>query len=417
MTARGLAADSFGVALRLETERGYVLGLPRQALVPCRESAAWPPRASVVPLVDTRPYALLRRGAPALAVEWDAAVRPAEAGDTAQAVPVSFRARLFLALALAALLPLSALAFGVRREMTRRLTAENARRGDAAVAALRDDLARESAAVAARLATLAAELGRDNGLRLALVQGDAGARRGLLDLAGSAMRSSGLAMLQLQDSAGRILSSGHFRNAYDRVEPALPDALVAAGTAPVLVRARTADTTLLVLARLDSLRVAGARYTVIGGTAIEPRLRGSLARDPDLSLRLVEPGRRRPSGRRRRPKPGPLRWRRSRCRSSTSAPRRGAIVAGDTARLVVTRSPGTLAALRRSIDRWFLAALAATVRPRDPRRLVALDPREPPADASSPRGPPRSTSTALDQSFSSDRTDEIGALSPPRSAR
>ena len=87
MTARGLAADSFGVALRLETERGYVLGLPRQALVPCRESAAWPPRAAVVPLVDARPYALLRRGGPALVVEWDAALRPAEAGDTARAAP------------------------------------------------------------------------------------------------------------------------------------------------------------------------------------------------------------------------------------------------------------------------------------------------------------------------------------------
>ena len=87
VTARGLAADSFEVALRLETERGYVLGLPRQALVPCRESAAWPPRAVVVPLVDARPYAVLRRGAPALAVEWDGAVRPAEAGDTARAAP------------------------------------------------------------------------------------------------------------------------------------------------------------------------------------------------------------------------------------------------------------------------------------------------------------------------------------------
>lgn len=86
-TARGLAADSFGVALRLETERGYVLGLPRQAIVPCRESAAWPPRAAVVPLVDTRPYALLRRGGPALVVEWDAAVRPVEAGDTARTAP------------------------------------------------------------------------------------------------------------------------------------------------------------------------------------------------------------------------------------------------------------------------------------------------------------------------------------------
>ena len=87
VTARGLAADSFGVALQLETERGYVLGVPRQALVPCRESAAWPPGAAVVPLVDARPYAVLRRGAPALVVEWDGAVRPAEAGDTARTAP------------------------------------------------------------------------------------------------------------------------------------------------------------------------------------------------------------------------------------------------------------------------------------------------------------------------------------------
>ena len=278
---------------------------------------------------------------------------------------MSFRARLFLALVLAALLPLSALAFGVRREMTRRLTAENARRGDAAVTTLRDDLASESAAVAARLATLTAELGRDNGLRLALVQGNAGARRGLLDLAGSSMRSSGLAMLQLQDSAGRILSSGHFRNAYDRLEPALPRALMAAGAAPVLVRARTADATLLVLARLDSLRVAGAGYTIIGGTAIEPRLRGSLARDPDLSLRLIEPRTAAASEVATQAEAGAspvatlsLPFVDERTAAETpgdTSPR------ADTAQLVVTRSPGTLAALRRSIDRWFLAALAATV--------------------------------------------------------
>lgn len=271
---------------------------------------------------------------------------------------MSFRSRLFLALALAALLPLALLAFGVRREMTRRLTAENVRRGDAAVAALRDDLARESASTAARLAALVSDLARDNGLRLALLQGDPGARRGLLDLAGGAMRSAGLTVLQLQDSTGRILSSGHFRNAYDRVEPGLPRALLAAGTAPVLVRAHTADSTLLVLARVDSLRVAGARYTLVGGTAIEPRLRGSLARDPDLSLRLVEPGA--PAG------------------TLDGGPDEAALVAilslpfaderagsgaarSDTARVIVTRSPGALAALRRGIDRWFLAALAAVV--------------------------------------------------------
>jgi two-component system, NtrC family, nitrogen regulation sensor histidine kinase NtrY len=321
---------------------------------------------------------------------------------------MSFRARLFLALALAALLPLSALAFGVRREMTRRLTAENARRGDAAVAALRDDLARETAAVADRLATLTAELARNNGLRLALVQGDAGARRGLLDLAGGAMRSSGLAMLQLQDSAGRILSSGHFRNAYDRVEPAMPRALVAAGAAPVLVRARTADTTLLVLARLDSLRVAGARYTVIGGTAIEPRLRGSLARDPDLSLRLVEPGAAAPDDGSPPVATLPLPFVDERAAAAASS-RADTSTRADMARLVVTRSPGTLAALRRSIDRWFLAALAATVglailgawwlSTRVSRPLTELAARTAAIDFD-----------RLDQSFPSDRADEIGAL-------
>lgn len=82
LTTRGLPADSLAVALRLGSARGFVLGLPRHAPVPCRESGQWQPRASVLPLVDTRPHAVLRRGAPALVLEWDGAVRPAEATDT-----------------------------------------------------------------------------------------------------------------------------------------------------------------------------------------------------------------------------------------------------------------------------------------------------------------------------------------------
>jgi hypothetical protein len=82
VVARGFPADSFAMALRLGTERGYVVVLPLHAPVPCRESAGWPPHASVLPLVDTRAYAVLRRGAPALVIEWDGAVRPAEVADT-----------------------------------------------------------------------------------------------------------------------------------------------------------------------------------------------------------------------------------------------------------------------------------------------------------------------------------------------
>jgi two-component system, NtrC family, nitrogen regulation sensor histidine kinase NtrY len=313
---------------------------------------------------------------------------------------VSFRFRLFVAFTLAALVPLGLLAFGVRREMTRRLTQENARRTEAAVGALRDDLSRESGAVAARLATLVAALERDNRFRLAVVQGDAGARRSLLDLAGEAMRSSGLDMLQIQDSAGRIVSSGHFRNEFYRVDATVPRALEAARGSAVLVRARTADSALVVLARLDSLRAAGQRYTVTGGVAVEARLRTQLARDPDLLLRMAYPG------------------------IDSAAAGDAAVVAAlplpfvdpasgrvapDTARLVVTRSAGTLAALRRSIDVWFVAALAATVAlalvaagwlsARISRPLTALAEQTAAVDLD-----------RLDGAFASDRDDEIGAL-------
>jgi signal transduction histidine kinase len=316
---------------------------------------------------------------------------------------MSFRARLFVALAVAALVPIGILAFGVRREMTRRLTEENVRRTSAAVAALRDDLARESAATAARLATIAADLSRDNGVRLAL-QGDWVSRRALLDVAGTAMRGAGLAALQLQDSAGRILSSGHFRNAYDRLDPETPRALLAAGGEAVLLRAPTADSSVLVLARLDSLRAGGGRYTLVGGSAIEPRLQGSLVGDPDLALRLIEPT-------------GP-----AHTESGTRADADEATVAAlalpyaspgatdtDTARLVVVRAPGTLAALRRDVDRWFLVAVAATaglavvgawwIARRVSRPITELAERTAAIDFD-----------RLDQTFPSDRADEIGAL-------
>ena len=313
---------------------------------------------------------------------------------------MSFRSRLFLAFALAALLPLGLLAFGVRREMTRRLTLENTRRARAAVAALGDDLSRQSAAVAARLSALVSALERDNRFRLALVQGDVAARRSLLDLAGEAMRASGLDMLQIQDSAGRILSSGHFRNEFDRVDAAVPRALEAAGAAPVLVRVRTPDSALVVLARLDSLRVAGERLTVAGGAEVESRLRTQLARDPDLSLLVGYPG------------VAPSAAGNEVAVATLGLPfvdAAGAPVGADTARFVVTRSMGTLAALRQSIDLWFLAALAATVAlalaaagwlaARISRPLTALAAQTAAVDFD-----------RLDQNFASDRDDEIGAL-------
>jgi len=314
---------------------------------------------------------------------------------------VTFRARLFTGLTLAALLPLGLFAFGVRREMTRRLTADDAGRAAAAARALRDDLDRESQAIATRLAAVRADFERDNRLRLAIVQGEAGARRSLLDLAGPAMRAAGLDLLQLQDSSGRIVSSGQFRNEFDRVDSTLPAALAAAGPRPILVRARTPDSAIVVLARGDSLRVAGEPFTLAGGADFERPLRAELARDPDLSLSVGYPSADLP------PVGDSLRT-----VAELDVPfvdLQGAAGTAGTARIRVTQSPATLRALRQNLDRWFLAALAIAaplallaagwLAGRISRPLTALAEQTAAIDLE-----------RLDQSFTSDRDDEIGAL-------
>lgn len=315
---------------------------------------------------------------------------------------MSFRNRLFLAITLAVLIPLGALAYGVRREMERRLTAEYESRVAAMVSVMEADLGRESGTVAARLSALASDLAHDNRFRLAAVQADPSSRPYLLDYAGEAMRLSGLSLLQVQDSSGRILSSGHFRNQFDRLQPELARFLAATRDTMVLLRAQTPEAPLLALARIDSFRVGGRRFTLVGGIEAERRVLGALAREPDLSVTLVYPGTEAPGF------------------SATRVLRElrlpyidllsDAGVSMDTARIVVTQSMGTLEALRQGVDRWFLVALALTVgvaiigaawlssRISRPLRELARKTSEIDLDR-------------LDQSFASERRDEVGALS------
>src|SRR5207245_7294354 len=120
----------------------------------------------------------------------------------------------------------------------------------------------------------------DNRFRLAALQG--ADRAYLLDYAGNAMRVTGLAMLQVQDDQGRIISSGHFRNEYDRVEPELPRLLAAAPGGMALVETRTAEASLLALARAGSLRLRGRRLTPLGGVAVASGFLAGRARDADV---------------------------------------------------------------------------------------------------------------------------------------
>jgi signal transduction histidine kinase len=304
-------------------------------------------------------------------------------------------------LLLAVLIPLVALAYGVRSEMERRLAAEYQDRTASLVRVITGDLEEESRTLAARLRALASDLSQDDRFRLAAVRREPSTRRYLLDYAGYAMRLSGLALMQIQDSAGRILSSGHFRNEFDRSQPELPEMLRAAGGL-ALVRSRTPDSTVLALTRLDSFRVAGSEFTIVGGTEAESRLLSRLTPGGDLAVELVTERGGRPdsSGGARVVRELPVPY----LDLATQQPK------AETARFVVTQSLGTIVALRKSVDRWFAIALALTlagalvaaawVSSRISRPLRDLAQKTSQIDLD-----------RLDQNFESERPDEIGALS------
>src|SRR5882724_11516810 len=122
------------------------------------------------------------------------------------------RTRVLLSFGVVVLIPLALLAFGLRHEITNRLTEEYQARVDSVVAIIQEDLQYDSADISARLASLKTEILDDNRFRKATVGGDESERNYLLNYAESAMRLTGLSMLQIEDEDGQIISSGHFRN-------------------------------------------------------------------------------------------------------------------------------------------------------------------------------------------------------------
>ena len=266
---------------------------------------------------------------------------------------MSFRARLLLAFVGATLLSLSLLTVGVKQQVTARVTAQHGRRVEALARVAMQDLARENTDVAARVHSLVASLADDNQLRLA-VQGVPAERSFLLDWAGGAMRLSGLSMLQLQDDAGRILSSGHFRNEFDRLEPQLRALLAGAGDRPTVVKVRAPEGPMLVLARVDSARIGTRLLTLVGGIAIDEHFVNRFARDSEMTISLVTPEDTLSSDSTKA----------SQTDVSSSEQLNYISAAADSmkvesARILVTHTGTELEALRHDIDRWFAASLAA----------------------------------------------------------
>jgi len=346
---------------------------------------------------------------------------------------VRFRIRVLFAMIAVAIGPLLAIAIGVRHELDRRLTAQYAARAAGFAAITGEDLAHESATIADRLASLRSTMSDDNRLRLAVALRSPSERPYLLDFASQAMRLTGLSTLQIQDEDGRVLSSGHFRNEFDRLEPDLPSLLRSAPGGAAIVDARTADGPIRVIARVDSLRLAGRPLTIVGGIAVSSPFLRALAPDTEFSVTLVT---------------DTVAWNAkvapTAAEAQTTRPMEGAALADSAmgkspgrvvvaalpypfigatagtsalgnrslqrARFVITHSDAELADLRRSVDRWVAGAMlvgivvalvgAGWLAAQVSRPLSQLAEQTDHIDLD-----------RLDVSFASDRTDEVGDLS------
>jgi signal transduction histidine kinase len=323
--------------------------------------------------------------------------------------PVTFRTRILLATAPVVLVPLIVFGLAVRLAVRHRLAAQYRARTTALVGQIGRDLERQGSMVATRLAHLRAAAVADNRLRQGAVQRDTGSRPYLLDYAGTAMRLAGLDMLQIQDDSGRITSSGHFRNEFDRLEPGLPLQLGRAPNGMALVEARTAEGPFVALVRLDSLPLGDRRFTLVGGVTVDTAFLSRLAPDSAFTVSLELPGD----------------TITSRGRDTSQAGRSAEVVSAlpvpfvdesrpDSARLVaaplvVSTELAGLAALERVVDLSFAAAVLVTilvsvlvagwVASRVSRPLAELAERTATIDLD-----------RLDTELSSDRQDEIGEL-------
>ena len=323
---------------------------------------------------------------------------------------MSLRTRLLVAFAAVVLSALALLVFGLRQEMVRRLSHEYQLRVDQVVDVIREDLALESAGIADRLASLESALVNDNRFRLAAVAGNEAERGYLLDYAGTAMRLTGLSMLQIQDSDGAIMSSGHFRNEHGRVEAGLANAM-AGVRGPAFVTARSAEREFLALARAEAFQIGDRSFTLVGGIAVDEAFLARLARDRAIVVSLEYPGGSLATAGSPPSVPTPA----TTADSAVGELEFPLIRTGSgkaeavQARIKVTQSLTPLRGLLRSVDSWFLLTtvgtavtaflLAVWVSSRITRRLVAL------ADKTAVLDLDR-----LDVDFDSG-TDEIGSLS------
>lgn len=308
---------------------------------------------------------------------------------------MTFRSRLLLGAGVATVIPLLLLMYGVRREMTARLFRQDDAQVTSAVEDFKAKLAQQSELTGRMVRGFAATLAGDNRFRLAVLTSSEVDRGWLRDMGPPVMRGAGYAVFQLQDSTGRVLTSGHFRNQFDQVI-ALPP--FSSGK-PFVLQAGTPDTSVIALATLDTFRVGGRLFYLTAGRTLDSARLAELSASTAIhpALRLGAGG-----GGSASDVAGVVPLLYADLSSGEGRP--------DSAAIVLTRDNGPIEALKKSVDRWFLFALAITLlvaillaawlSSRLSRPLAELAEKTSKVDLD-----------RLDQDFSTERGDELGTLS------
>ncbi len=202
---------------------------------------------------------------------------------------MSFRTRLVIAFLFATLVPLAVLAVIVRQETRDIITGEYELRVNDVLDIIREDLDSRRANIQTALSDIAKSIADDNDFRLALASRNTTSRRYILDYAKTAIDLTGLSTLYVLDSRGVVISSGHFRNEYDRVERDLVETLSNVDSQFALIEVRTPDSVVVSLSTLVNVNLGGNKVSLVGGHVVGSDFVESLTRSGSVTVRFLTP--------------------------------------------------------------------------------------------------------------------------------
>lgn len=243
--------------------------------------------------------------------------------------------------------------FVLRQETRDRLTTEYENRVEDILHIIDIDLSARKQNITRSLTEIGNQIADDNRFRTSLISRNTNDRRYLIDYAGSALALSNLSTLYLVSDDDVILSSGHFRNEYDRIDPGLVSALGQTPGSFAFTEIRFPDTLVVALSSLHTINLGGESISLIGGTTIDDQLVESMQRTPEVSVTMYMPG---------LPVPPDTDSTAETVSSRISFPYIPIDRTNrDDAAIVVAHDTSGLSRLHDRLDRWFLAVGLASI--------------------------------------------------------